>query len=226
MNKPVSVAYMAIGVLFCVCLILANLLEVKLIELGPIQTTGGILVFPITYILNDCIAEVWGYRKARFMIWSGFAMNFFVVAIAQLAIWLPAASYFEHQDAFASIFGAAPRIAFASFVAFLVGSFLNAYVMSKMKVATKGKNFGLRAVLSTLAGESADSLIFFPIAFAGIVPSQDLLIMIVTQAVLKTVYEIIALPVTKRVVKKVKEWDGSDVFDNNITYNVFKINEL
>ncbi len=226
MKKQVSVAYMATGILFCVCLILANLLEVKLIQIGPIQATAGLLIFPIAYVLNDCIAEVWGYKKARLIIWSGFAMNFFVVAIAQLAIMLPSAPYFEHQEAFSTIFGAAPRIAIASFIAFIVGSFLNAYVMSKMKVASKGKNFGLRAVASTLVGEAADSIIFFPIAFGGIVPFEDLMILVVTQAALKTAYEILILPVTIRVVKKVKEWDGSDVFDEDISYNILKVSDL
>ncbi|MEG1905282.1 MAG: queuosine precursor transporter, partial [Bacteroidales bacterium] len=122
--------------------------------------------------------------------------------------------------------GATVRIAIASFIAFLVGSFLNAYVMSKMKVASKGKGFGYRAIASTLIGESADSLIFFPIAFAGIVPLNDLLILIASQAALKTLYEIIILPITMKVVKMVKKWDGSDVYDENISYNVLKLQDL
>ena len=225
-KRQVSVVYMAIGVLFCVCLILANLLEIKLIQIGSIHATAGVLVFPITYILNDCIAEVWGFSKARFIIWSGFLMNFLVVGIAQLAIILPPAPYYEHQEAFATIFGATPRIALASFTAFLIGSFLNAYVMSKMKVKTKGKKFGLRAIFSTIVGESADSLIFFPIAFYGTVPSEALLLMILSQIALKTVYEIIALPFTSTIVKKIKKWDASDIYDDNISYNIFKINKI
>ena len=212
---------MTAGVLFCVCLILANMLETKLIQVGSIQSTAGILVFPITYILNDCIAEVWGYARARFIIWLGFLMNFFVVGMGKIATFLPAAHYFEHEASFDYVFGAMPRIALASFIAFLVGSFLNAYVMSRMKVASKGKNFELRAVVSTLVGESADSMIFFPIAFAGIVPAKDLLILIATQAAMKTAYEVLVLPLTVRIVKKVKEWDNSDAFDKDISYNIF-----
>ncbi|MEG1616373.1 MAG: queuosine precursor transporter [Bacteroidales bacterium] len=226
MKQKVSVPFMVVGILFCVCLILANFLESKLIQIGPIQATAGLIVFPIAYIINDCIAEVWGYKKARLIIWAGFLMNFFAVGVAQLAIALPSAPYYEGQDAFASVFGATLRIAIASFIAFLVGSFLNAFVMSKMKVATKGKGFGYRAVLSTLIGESADSLIFFPIAFAGIIPFEELLILIGTQAVLKTLYEIIILPVTYRVVKYVKKVDGSDVYDENISYNVLKLQDV
>ena len=127
--------------------------------------------------------------------------NFLVIAFAQLAVLLPAAPFWEGEEGFNFVFGMAPRIAVASLIAFLAGSFLNAYVMSKMKIASNGKNFSLRAIVSTLIGESADSLIFFPIAFAGLIPAGELLIMIGTQAVLKSLYEVIILPVTIRVVK-------------------------
>ncbi|MDO5570703.1 MAG: queuosine precursor transporter [Bacteroidales bacterium] len=226
MKKQVSVPFMVSGILFCVCLILANFLESKLIQIGPVQATGGLIIFPVAYILNDCIAEVWGFRKARLVIWTGFLMNFFAVIIAQLAIALPSAPYYEHQEAFATVFGATLRISIASFIAFLVGSFLNAYVMSKMKIASHGKGFGIRAIASTMIGESADSIIFFPIAFFGVIPFEDLLVLIVSQASLKTIYEIIILPVTYKVVKFVKKVDGSDVYDENISYNVLKIQEV
>lgn len=222
-KKQVSTTYLVAGILFCVCLITANILEVKLIQLGPIHMTAGVLVFPITYILNDCLSEVWGFSKARFIIWMGFLMNFFVVSIVQLAIILPSAPYYEHQEAFSTTFGSTPRIAAASFTAFLIGSFLNAYVMSKMKISSKGKHFSLRAVASTLVGETADSLIFFPIAFYGSVPSEALLFMILSQIAIKTSYEIIALPLTCRIVKKMKKWDGSDVYDHNTSYNILKL---
>lgn len=225
MNK-VSVPFMLLGILFCVCLIASNLLETKVVQLWGVTATAGLIVFPISYIINDCIAEVWGFRKARLIIWSGFAMNFLVIAFAQLAVLLPAAPFWEGEEGFNFVFGMAPRIAVASLTAFLVGSFLNAYVMSRMKVASGGKNFSLRAIVSTLAGESADSLIFFPIAFGGVIPVRELLIMIVTQAVLKSLYEVIILPVTIQVVKYIKKVDGSDVYDKNISYNVLKIKEI
>lgn len=226
MKKQVSVSFMIMGILFCVCLIMSNFLETKLIQIGPIHATAGIIVFPIAYIINDCIAEVWGFKKARLIIWVGFLINFIAVALTQLAIALPSAPYYEGQEAFVSVFGATPRITVASFIAFLVGSFLNAYVMSKMKVKTHGKGFGARAILSTIIGESFDSLIFFPIAFFGIIPTDKLLLMIVTQAVLKTVYEILILPVTKIVVNYIKKTDGSDVYDEDISYSVLKVGEL
>ena len=185
-NNTVSVSFMLLGILFCVCLVAANLLETKVVQIWKITATAGLVVFPISYIINDCIAEVWGFRKARLIIWMGFAMNFMVVALAQLAILMPAASFWEGEEGFNFVFGMAPRIAVASLTAFLVGSFLNAYVMSKMKLASGGKNFSLRAITSTLVGESADSMIFFPVAFGGLMPAGELIKMMVIQAVLKT----------------------------------------
>ena len=226
MKKMVSVPFMLMGIFFVVCLIVSNFLETKIIQLGPVTTTAGLLVFPISYIINDCISEVWGYKKARLVIWSGFTMNFIVVGIAQIAVFLPAAPFWDGGDSFNFVFGMTPRIVFASLCAFLVGSFLNAYVMSKMKIMSKGRNFSLRAIVSTLAGESADSIIFFPIAFGGLIPNEALLIMVGTQALLKSVYEIIVLPVTIRVVKYVKKIDGSDVYDADVSFNPFKIGEL
>ncbi len=225
-TKTVSLPYMLLGIVFCVCLVAANLLEAKVIKLGPLAITAGMIVFPLSYIINDCIAEVWGFKKARLIIWMGFLMNFMVVGLGQIAVMIPAAPFWEGEDSFNFVFGMAPRIAGASLVAFLAGSFLNAYVMSRMKVRSKGKHFSFRAVVSTLAGESADSLIFFPIAFAGLMPAGELLKMMAVQAILKTLYEIIVLPVTVRVVKYVKRVDGSDIHDDSISYNIFKINEL
>lgn len=226
MKEKVSVPFMLLGILFNVCLITANLLETKVIQVFGISVTAGLLVFPISYIINDCIAEVWGFKKARLIIWSGFAMNFFVVAIAQVAVALPAAPFWEGEEGFNFVFGMAPRIVVASLSAFLVGSFLNAYIMSKMKIASRGKNFSSRAIWSTVVGETADSLIFFPLAFGGVIPIQELMIMMGIQIVLKSLYEVLILPVTIRVVKAIKKVEGTDVYDDDISYNVLKIKDL
>ena len=226
MKEKVSVPFMLLGILFNVCLIAANLLETKVIQIGSLTVTAGLLVFPISYIINDCIAEVWGFKKARLIIWSGFAMNFFVVALGLIAVAIPAAPFWEGEEHFDFVFGMAPRIVAASLMAFLVGSFLNAYVMSKMKVASRGRHFSARAILSTLAGETADSLIFFPVAFGGIIAWRELLIMMCIQIILKSMYEVIILPVTIRVVKAIKKIDGSDVYDTDMSYNVLKVKDL
>ena len=222
-KQNVSVLFMLFSILFCVCLILANLLETKQIAIGPVSLTGGLIVFPISYIINDCVCEVWGFRKARLLIWSGFAMNFFFVAVGALCDWIPGAPYWNNDEGFHAVFGLAPRIAAASFVAFLLGSFANAYVMSKMKIRDSGRNFSARAILSTIAGESIDSLIFFPLALSGVVPTEELPKLMLMQVLLKTAYEILVLPLTIRVVKYVKKHEGSDVYDEGISYSVWKI---
>lgn len=239
-KEKLSVAFVVMGMLFCVCLITSNLLETKLFHLfGSINLTCGFIVFPISYILNDCIAEVWGYRKARLIIWLGFAMNFFVVAVCGFACVLPPIVP-GSDGSFCEVFGFAPQVAVASFIAFIVGSFLNAWVMSAMKVAHRDKQksnyyFSLRAIASTLVGESADSLIFFPLAFFLFplvfegqpkVTVEILLSLMLTQVVAKTLYEIVVLPLTIRVVKFVKAYEGEDVYDDNVSYNPLKIKQI
>ncbi len=217
---------MLMGIVFNVCLIAANLLETKVIQLGSLTVTAGLLVFPISYIINDCIAEVWGFRKARLIIWSGFVMNFFVVTLGLIAVSLPAAPFWEGEEHFNFVFGMAPRIVAASLMAFLVGSFLNAYVMSRMKIASRGRNFSARAIWSTVVGETADSLIFFPVAFGGVIAWRELVVMMGLQILLKSAYEVVILPVTIRVVKAVKRIDGSDVYDEGISYKVWKVKDI
>ena len=219
-NENVSVTFMLLGVTFCVCLILANLLATKQIQFGPLNLTAGVLVFPISYVVNDCITEVWGYCRAKLIIWTGFVMNFAFVLLAWLADLIPGAPYWTNQEGFHALFGLAPRVALASFAAFVVGSLLNAYVMSRMKIRHKGKHFSLRAVASTVAGELSDSLIFFPIALGGIVPTRNLALMIVSQVVVKTLYEVLVLPLTIRVVGWLKRIEGTDVYDEGLKYSV------
>ena len=214
---------MLFSILFCVCLIAANILETKQISVLGISLTGGLIVFPISYIINDCVCEVWGFQKARLLIWTGFAMNFFFVAMGALCDWIPGAPYWTNEAGFHAIFGLAPRVAAASFVAFIVGSFANAYVMSKMKIRDKGRNFSLRAILSTIVGESFDSVIFFPLALGGVVPTEELPKLMLWQVLLKTVYEVIALPITIRIVKTLKEHEGEDAYDNDVNYSIWKI---
>lgn len=226
MKKEVSVIFMLTGILFTACLIIANVIAVKIIDVGVLALPASIVIYPIIYILNDLIAEVWGYRKARIIIWSGLAMNALMSLFFALTIILPEADFWKGQEAYAQIVGSTPRIVLASFVSYLSGSFLNAFVMSKMKVMHKGKHFGVRAVLSTLVGETADSLIFITAAFAGIFSAENLIIMIVSQVLLKTLYEIIALPATTRIVKWIKRVENVDVFDTAISYNPFKVKDV
>ncbi|MDR2038275.1 MAG: queuosine precursor transporter [Bacteroidales bacterium] len=226
MTKQVSLSFMLLGTLFTVCLILSNLLATKLIVIGGLSATAGLIIFPISYIINDTIVEVWGYRKARLIIWLAFTMNFLAIIFIQLSIKIMPAPYWDGQDAYATTFSQAPRVAFASLIAFLSGSLINAYIMSRMKVRSQGKRFGLRAIVSTIFGEASDSLLFFIIAFSGIVAWKEILIMIAVQTVLKSAYEVIILPVTTVVVKYIKRTEKTDVFDENISYHILKVKEV
>lgn len=223
----ISVTFMLLAVTFCVCLIVSNLMEIKTVDLGPLTITAGVIVFPISYILNDCIVEVYGFNKARLVIWLGFGMNLLVSLLLQLGIWLPGSESWTGQEAMTTIFGAVPRIFAASFIAFLCGSMVNAYVMSRMKVASGGRRFSLRAIVSSLWGEGVDSVIFFPIAFGGVLAWSEIGMLILTQTLLKTVYEILILPVTLRAVRFLRDHEGGDVTDTpGMSYKWWKINEI
>ena len=193
------------------------------------STTISYSVFSVTCeIINDVVCEVWGYGRTRMLIWMGFAMNFFFVVMGAIADWIPGADYWDGDAGFHQIFGLAPRIALASFVAFICGSFTNAYVMSKMKLSAKDsgafkKNFSMRAILSTVFGEGVDSIIFFPLALGGVIPWEEMPSLMISQVTLKTLYEILVLPVTIRVVEYTKKRDHEDVYDEDINYNIFNI---
>lgn len=224
-RHKLSVSFMLMAIVFNVCLIASNLFETKLFMAGPVALTGGVIIFPVSYIINDCLVEVWGYRKARLVIWTGFAMNFFVVIMAQIVRLLPAAPFWDGGPHFDYVFAMAPRVTLASMLAFISGSTVNAWIMSRMKVASEGKRFSLRAVVSSIGGETVDSLIFFPIAFWGL-GIVNMLQLMVTQIFLKTLYEVIILPVTNITVRKLKEFEGEDAFDRNISYNPFRIFDI
>lgn len=226
MKNKVSVLFMLAGILFAACLLISNIIASKIMMIGTWSVPAGVLVFPLAYIINDVIVEVWGYRKARLIIWAGFGVNLLAVLFFSLGIIVTPAPFYDGQEAFSSVLGNTPRIVAASLLAYLVGSFLNAFIMSRFKVLTHGKSFSLRAVASTLVGEGADSTIFITVAFAGIFPLGALFTMIFTQAIIKTAYEIAVLPLTILVVRKVKKLEGEDVFDVDVSYNPFKLSEV
>lgn len=217
-----SAAFVFMAVLFVVCLIASNLYASKIFSVWGFTLPGAVIIFPVSYILNDCLSEVYGYRKARLVIWMGFLMNFFFVLVSQLVLILPGADFWDGADAFSTVFGSTPRAAAASLLAFLAGSTLNAFVMSKMKVRSQGKRFFSRAIVSSLVGEAADSAIFIPIMFWSL-GAQAILKMMAAQVCAKVLYEIVILPVTRRVVSRVKELEKTDVYDTDISYNPFKL---
>ena len=173
--------------------------------------------------------EVYGFQRARFVIWLGFLMNLVVVLLVQLALVLPPDPVWTGQQAMEVVYGSTPRILLASFMAFVCGSMVNAYIMSRMKVMSRGRYFSARAILSTLFGEGVDSLVFFPIAFGGVLPWSTVLTLIWSQAVIKTAYEVVVLPVTLKVVKYVKRKERLDTYDDKasgVDYRWWKIGKI
>ena len=226
MKSKVTVSFMLMGILFSMCLVLSNILAVKQFEIFGFPSTAGLIIFPISYVINDCITEVWGFRKARLIIWIAFAVNFLAILLFQASVALTPAPHWTMQNSYASVLAQTPRIALASLLAFLVGSFLNSYVMSKMKILHKGKKFGQRAVASTLVGELADTLVFTTIGFLFVIPSSVVFQIIVVETIAKTLFEILVLPITRRVVNYVKLTEETDVYDEDISYSVIKIKEI
>ena len=231
MSKPFSTRFLVMATTLIVCLITSNFFVPRLWQVAglPVQLSGAVLLFPVSYILNDCLTEVYGYRKARFVIWLAFLLSAFVALMAQLVCWLPAPLQDGSKpvaDSFNGLFAMVPRTTVASLVAFFVGSTVNAAVMSRMKVSSHGRLFGVRAILSSVAGELADSLIFFPVVFWGVMSGAAALQLALTQVCAKVLYEIVALPLTSWAVRSLKRAEGIDTFDEGVNYNPFKIKDI
>ncbi len=220
-----STWFVFIVAIFITCLITANIVAVKLIDISGFILPAGTIIFPISYIFGDVLTEVYGYRQARRVIWLGFFCNL----IAVVAIWvgqlLPPSIFWDGQKAYERILGYTPRLLTASFIAYLVGEFANSFVLAKMKMATKGRWLWTRTIGSTLIGEGLDSLVFMIVAFWGGIPIAALLMAILTQWLVKSVYEAAATPLTYIVVNFLKRKEGLDVFDYGTKFNPLLLNE-
>lgn len=222
-EKTISRLFMCIGVVFIMCLLLSNLIAGKMWAVTEnITLPAAVILFPVTYILGDVFTEVYGFRKARSVIWLGFMCSFFAVMVYLLTIALPHPGYWENQEAYAIVMGTTPRVAIASFAGYLFGEFSNSIILSRLKVVTKGKKLWIRTIVSTLIGEGLDSVIFIMISFWGTMENSVVLRMILFQYLFKVSYEIIFTPLTYLVIKKVKKAENIDVFDENIKYNLLK----
>ncbi len=194
-------------------------MAVKLIGVFGLVLDAGTLIFPISYIFGDVLTEVYGFRRARQVIWLGFLCNLLAVGAISLGLVLPAASFWEGQAAYEQILGYAPRLLTASFVAYLIGELANSFVLARMKVATEGRWLWSRTIGSTVVGQGFDSLIFVLIAFYGTIPTAALLSVILTQWVLKSAYEALATPFTYLVVGRLKRAEGVDHYDRDTSFN-------
>jgi len=218
-------------VAFVVVLVCSNLIgpakaaQVQLPWWGPVTFGAGVLFFPISYVFGDILTEVYGYSRARRVIWSGFAALLFAAVMASVVVALPHAPNWPNQAAYEIAFGNTWRIALASMFAYFCGEFVNSFVLAKMKVATNGRYQGARFVGSTIAGEAVDSALFYPLAFynSGIMPNELVITLAYTQFVTKTLVEIAFLPVTYRIVAFLKRAENEDYYDRDTDFNPFKI---
>jgi uncharacterized integral membrane protein (TIGR00697 family) len=211
--------------LFITCLVTANIIAVKLVDLFGLTVPAAVIIFPVSYILGDVLTEVYGYREARRVIWLGFFCNLLVIAAVVAAQILPAASFWDGQAAYERILGYAPRLLAASFLAYLVGEFANSFVLAKMKIATGGRWLWARTIGSTLVGQGLDSLVFMTLAFAGTIPAAGLVSAVITQWLAKSAYEAVATPLTYLAVNFLKTREGLDVYDDTTRFNPFTLRE-
>lgn len=217
--------FLYIAIAFVALLMISNTVAVKVVGIGPFVFAGATFIFPLTYIFGDILTEVYGYRATRKIIWSAFV----ALIVMSLAYWgvqhLPAATFWQGQDAFAAILGFVPRIVAGSILAFFVGELCNAYVLSRMKVLMDGKHLWMRTIGSTVVGEGVDTFIFVLVAFYGTMPLVALVTVMWSGYVFKVAYEILATPLTYAIVRRLKKAEGIDVYDRGINYNPFHLSD-
>lgn len=224
MPKQTTWRYYDVAVtLFVASLLTANIIAVKLIQIGPLILPAGVVIFPLSYILGDILTEVYGFRWARRAIWLGFFANLVAVFAIWIAGLLPSPSFWTDQQAYMTILGFAPRLLLASFVAYLVGEFANSTVVAKMKIWTQGRYLWTRTIGSTVVGQGLDSFVFIVIAFFGTLAPPVLIMTVLSQWLFKVAYEIAATPLTYAAVNRLKRVEGVDAYDIDTRFNPFAL---
>lgn len=217
-----------ITAIFCTVLVVSNITAIKPLSLPGLPFVlmdGGNLLFPISYIFGDVLVEVYGYAQSRRIIWLGFALNLFAAATFTLVALLPPAPGWDMQEAFAAILLQTPRVVLGSLAAFWCGSFLNAFVMAKLKIRTRGRHLWLRTIGSTIVGQAVDSTLFTFLAFAGVWPLALVLKISLWNFVLKTTYEVLATPLTYVIVQRLKHAESSDPYDTHTDFSPFRLGD-
>src|SRR2546421_58910 len=215
--------FITCAALFVTCLLTANTIATKLITVGGVVLTAGIVIFPLSYVLGDVLTEVWGYTVARRVIWLGFACNALMVAAIWVGGEIPAAPFWKGQGAYEEILGQTPRILGASFAGYLAGEFANAFVLAKLKILTRGRWLWTRTIGSTLVGQACDTVIFVTLAFAGTVPTRALAAIVVAQWAVKVAYEAAATPLTYAAVAYLKTSEQVDTYDDATDFNPMRL---
>jgi len=215
--------FVTFAALFVTCLLTANIMAAKLISVGGVVLTAGIVVFPVSYIVGDVLTEVWGYGAARRVIWLGFACNALMVAAIWVGGEIPSAPFWKGGAAYAEILGQTPRILLASFVAYLLGEFANSYVLARMKIMTRGRWLWTRTIGSTVVAQALDTTVFVALAFGGSVPAGALTGIMVGQWIAKVVYEAAATPLTYAAVAWLKASEQTDTYDYDTDFNPIRL---
>ena len=205
--------------LFTATLLISNVLNCKVIRVGGLPFTGGLIMFPLAALFSDVLTEVYGYAESRKVIWTGFGSMLLLVVMIEICGALPADSLWTHQAAYDAILGTVPRIVAASLTAYFVGEFVNSYVLAKFKIRTQGRLMFLRFVLSTVVGQFIDSATFVLVAFSGRMPPQQMVLVAVTGWAIMAFWEIAALPLTLPLVRALKRHEGVDYFDIGTNFN-------
>lgn len=223
MIKKVSFHYLDVIIAaFAAMLLISNLAATKLVAFGPILSDGGAILFPLIYIFGDVLTEVYGYKYARRAIWIGFGVMLLAVAAFTIVRYLPFPPEYTSQESYEAVLGFFPRIVLASLLAYLVGSFVNSYILAKLKLRTKGKKLWARLLGSTAAGQLFDTVVFGLVAFGGIFGMQDMITFILIGWLFKTGVEVVMLPVTYRVVAFLKKVEGVDAYDKKTDFSPLK----
>ena len=224
-KMEITPIFLCLTCLFVTCLLVSNIIAGKITHILGMTLPAAVIVFPITYIFGDVFTEVYGYERARMVIWIGFAANLLMSLLFMITVILPYPKFFTQQPAYAEVLGLTPRIVVASLFGYFGGEFANSWVLSKIKILTKGRWLWIRTIGSTIVGEGLDTLVFIVVAFAGSLPFAVLSGMVWAQYLWKVGYEIIATPITYRVVGWVKQREKIDTFDYQANYNPFRLEE-
>ena len=236
MNRPAHQArqfryYELVMAAFVVVLICSNLIgpakiaQITLPHMGVVTFGAGVLFFPISYVFGDILTEVYGYARARKVIWAGFTGLGFASFMAAVVVALPPAPFWNNQAAYEIAFGSTWRIVLASMCAYFCGEFVNSYVLAKMKIITAGKWLWTRTIGSTIFGEAVDSALFYPLAFygTGIIPDDKLPLVMLSQFLIKVGVEVVFTPITYKVVNALKLAEHEDYYDRNTDFNPFSL---
>ena len=207
--------------IFVVVLLVSNLIAAKLTQFGPFVFSAAQMLFPITYIFGDVFTEVYGYGASRKAIWIGFLASGLLAVLGVFAVALPPAAGFQNQKAFETIFGIVPRVIAASLVAYWAGEFANSYTLAKLKILTKGRHLWTRTVGSTVIGQGVDTVLVITLLFAGTQSPSQIVRLIISGYLFKVVYEVLATPITYRVVNFLKKAEGVDYFDTDTNFSPF-----